>query len=382
MTRLLRLDILALLLTSLVTAGVLVVGAERVAKLVFFQTGLDICEASHAMANCTGVFKLPEGPLVVNQYNDCGYRTAESCGSKPANGIRVAIVGTSISRGYGVAYGETIGAVAAAELSELCARPVEFQNVSYAWRERGGAIWDQFEERVDEAFALKPDALMFVVAPWDLWKYNNETSVSYVLATRRFSRLPFYDELHAAAEALRNVRENSRAVLALRHLIYLDPDVLVEQYLRTGDQSDYLRVPFTEAWRVRLAFLTTRLEQISSKTAKQGIPMILVYVPFAPQALLAASADLHSGVDPFAFDRAVGAAAARYGIQFIDVLPPMSRQRRPADMYYSVNGHPNGAGDAVIARTIVSEIIKNTIFSSCKAKSQPNAEGTSRGPAG
>ena len=97
MTRLLRLDILALLLTSLVTAGVLVVGAERVAKLVFFQTGLDICEASHAMANCTGVFKLPEGPLVVNQYNDCGYRTAESCGSKPANGIRVAIVGTLVS---------------------------------------------------------------------------------------------------------------------------------------------------------------------------------------------------------------------------------------------------------------------------------------------
>jgi hypothetical protein len=49
-------------------------------------------------------------------------------------------------------------------------------------------------------------------------------------------------------------------------------------------------------------------------------------------------------VDPFALDRAIEATTATYDAQYIDIIEPMSRLSQPAQMYYSVNGHPNGKG--------------------------------------
>jgi hypothetical protein len=159
-------------------------------------------------------------------YNECGYRTAERCGSKPPNGIRVAVLGTSISRSYAVAYEESWAARATAELTKRCGRPVEFQNVSMMWKEPRGPAWDQFDSKVDEALGLGPDVILLMLAPWDIWKYGGEavqSSAGASPAARSPKRewVPFYQPLHEAAETFRRLREDSRAVLVLRHLIYI-----------------------------------------------------------------------------------------------------------------------------------------------------------------
>jgi len=211
-----------------------------------------------------------------------------------------------------------------------------------------------------------------MLAPWDVWKYRNETVAGAVANARKFSLFPLYEKLHAFAELIRGFRENSRAILMLRHLIY-DRDTLVRLYLRNGDESDYLRTPFTDAWRARLEFVDTLIERLSLKTGKSGVPVVVAFVPFAPSAILAGSKDQQPGLDPFAFDRAIGAMSAEHGAQFIDVLDPMSRLPRPVDMYYLVNGHPNAAGNAIIADAVESEILKNPRFASCGLP--PGVEG-------
>lgn len=62
-------------------------------------TGIDSCRVADAnigFANrpgCISRMKNAESSWETNQYNDCGYRTKESCGPKPAGTIRVALVG-------------------------------------------------------------------------------------------------------------------------------------------------------------------------------------------------------------------------------------------------------------------------------------------------
>jgi hypothetical protein len=145
----------------------------------------------------------------------------------------------------------------------------------------------------------------------------------------------------------------------------MDRDTFVRLYLRNGDESDYLRTPFTEAWKSRLEFVDALVDRMSSRANERSVPVSVSFVPFAPSAVLAGSPGVEPDLDPFAFDRTVEAIASNHGSQYIDILRPMSRVAEPTDMYYSVNGHPNAAGYAVVASAVVSELRKNATFSSC-----------------
>jgi hypothetical protein len=361
-------DYAILALISAATAIALAAFAEISARALFIELS-DSCQAKTGIGfvpNCTSLQKVAEGRVVINHYNECGFRTTESCGPKP--GIRVAVLGTSISRGYAVAYDESFGARSSAELTKRCRRPVEFQNLSITWNEDGAAS-DQFGRRVGEALGLNPDVLLFMLAPWDIWKYQVAPSSGQPSnsAPRKFERLPFYRFLHSVAEYLRDQREKSRAVLILRHLILEDHETFVRLYLKNGDESDYLRTPFTDAWRRRLEFVDSRIGKLVQQAGGDHVPVVVAFVPFAAHVLLARSSGSEGGIDPFALGRAIGAMTARYDAQFIDILGPMSRLSQPTDMYYSVNGHPNEMGHAVIAAAVSSELLKNAAFKDCVA---------------
>jgi hypothetical protein len=367
-------DYAMLVLIAALTVAVIVGLAEGGARVLFSEREDSCVSVKGFVPNCTSVQKVAEGPLVTNHYNECGYRTAEPCGPKPAGAIRVAVVGTSISRGYAVAYEDSFAARASADLSRLCGRPVEFQNVGIAWGATDGPAWEQFDDRVEEAYRLQPNLVMFVLAPWDIWKYRGaQGEAPAAPAPRRFERWPFYSSLHQVAEYARRVREQSRAVLVLRHLVYLDRDTFVRRYLMNGDESDYLRTPLSDPWRRRLQFVDGLLDKLARESEQAKVPNVVVYVPFAPQVILAASNPVEPGIEPLAFDRAIGRISASRGSQYIDVLRPMSRRPRPADMYYSVNGHPNAQGHEVIAQAVVSGLLSNAAFSSCESA---NAVGT------
>jgi hypothetical protein len=108
--------------------------------------------------DCTSRVKAAEGPWVTNRYNECGYRTPQSCGSKAADGVRIAVLGSSISQGYLVPYEQSFAARDATLLTQNCRKPVEFQNLASI-----GFIWNRLADRVDDAIALHPDAAVISI---------------------------------------------------------------------------------------------------------------------------------------------------------------------------------------------------------------------------
>ena len=126
-------------------------------------TIIDPIAGDHFKPNCTVRTKNAEGPWTTYQYNECGYRSVTSCGPKPPGSIRIAILGSSVSQGLYVPYEQTYFARTSAELSRSCNRPVDVQNLGvpgsspiYAYR------------RVQEALALQPDVVLYLLAPFDL----------------------------------------------------------------------------------------------------------------------------------------------------------------------------------------------------------------------
>ena len=100
-----RRDLILIPLLALLTLLVLAVLGELASRQVFVESGAEPCgtvgPAGVAVMrpNCASHRKAAEGPDTVNAYNDCGYRTPQPCGSRPAGGIRVALMGASTAQG-------------------------------------------------------------------------------------------------------------------------------------------------------------------------------------------------------------------------------------------------------------------------------------------
>ena len=78
----------------------------------------------------------------------------------------------------------------------------------------------------------------------------------------------------------------SRAVLMAQHFLYENLDSYLPLYLKHGDEADFLRPPFSPAWRRRLAVFDREVAEISARAREAGAPMTLVFVPQRAQALL------------------------------------------------------------------------------------------------
>ncbi len=48
--------------------------------------------------NCSVRGKIPEGPWITYRYNECGYRSENSCGPKSPGTMRIVILGSSMSQ--------------------------------------------------------------------------------------------------------------------------------------------------------------------------------------------------------------------------------------------------------------------------------------------
>ena len=313
-----RRDYIILPLLSVLTVLIMFAAAEVVSRITFVQHEADACMmpdkvlGTRFRPNCVSRVKAAEGPWVTNRYNECGYRTPEPCGPKPAGGARIAVLGSSISQGYLVPYEQTFAARDATLLTQSCRRPVEFQNLASI-----GYIWNRLVDRVDDAIALHPDAAVIVVAPFDL----QQTVVP-----------PGEDQKGEDPGALKRLDGliiNSRAVVVAQHFLFSQPDMFVKLYLNYGDRADFLRPPFKPAWQDRLKRFDQLMAEIADKFHAAGIPLVLAYVPERAQAALLSAHQSPPGVDPYAFPRQIGDIARAHGIRFVDLSPTMSRMQMP-----------------------------------------------------
>jgi hypothetical protein len=349
---------------------------EAVARLLFPEQQLDACHVTEASGgrfqpNCRSRIKIIESGWIDNQYNECGYRSAYSCRTPAPDALRVAVLGTSISRGLWVDYERSFAGRVEHDLAAACHRPVDLQNVSQAdsilvTADDVVPIWHHVADRVPEALALHPDALILAMAPFDIADYAalpGEVTGASTPPQQKSLRQQLSRLVKTIKDSLAN---DSRIMLLARYFAYRDPDRFVLHELGQGDSTAYLQAPFSANWRLRLNVADETIGRIATQARAAGVALIVVLMPSRTQAALsAANVDRH-GTDPFALGRAIGAIVQDHGGRFIDMTQMLATLPHPAELYFEIDGHPNDAGHAALARAVEAALVGDVAgFAGC-----------------
>jgi hypothetical protein len=354
-------DLLIIPLIVVATLICLLGASEMLARYFFPSQQMDSCQVPDAIMglrfkpDCTSMTKAPEGPWVTNQYNECGFRSATSCAAKPAGSLRMVAFGSSLTQGYLVPHEQSYPVRVGASLASLCHRPLDVQNVASI-----GYNWNRAKLDFDIALKLQPDLLITSIVPFDLERDPAEfEQISAPSAPA--APPPLINRLYVA------IKEQARSAYVAQYFYFKNAKAFTDLYLHYGEKANFLRTPFTPFWQTRLDTYEKLLADMADKAHAANIPLILVYVPQRAQVALISGTPPPPGVDPWAFSKAIGDMAARHGIIYVNTSDDFSRLKNAADLYYPVDGHPSGAGDAVIADAVVTRLtsMADSKFSGC-----------------
>jgi hypothetical protein len=363
--RLPRRDYWLLPLVSLLTVLVMAAGAEIGARVLMPEAPVDSCMTpdpvlkSRPRPNCVSMTKSAEGEWVENRYNECGYRSDTSCRTLPGGAARLVVIGSSTSWGYHIPTAKTWYMRTASALVRTCGRLIDVQNL-------GGILnLSQIASRVPEALALNPDAVVMTMAPYDLEEVPpGDFAPTTGEQSEAATAVPM-----STLKQLQALIVSARAVLVVQHFLFRQPDTYVPLYLLYGDKADFLRPPFTPAWRLRLDYADRALGYIAEKTREVGVPFVLVFVPQQAQADIASSGRRIPGVDPFAVGAAIEEIAHRHGIVFTDMVSRFSDIPNAQDLFLNVEGHFNGDGNAAAAAVAEDALTGDgAAFTACKQR--------------
>jgi hypothetical protein len=353
-------------LTSLMTLILMLAISELGARIFWPEQLLDTCILKDTKLgikfkpNCHSIVKSAETDWIENSYNDCGFRTAESCGPRIAPSFRVAIIGSSISSGYLIPYGETFAARATESLKRRCGLLVDFQNLAVP-----GSKLDKALGFVEPALALQPDLLLMALSAHDLEVLGSgaqDKEPASKLSSRTFNRV-----LLETAAQLRA----SRAVAVAQHFLYENLEFYLPLYLKHGDEADYLRPPLSSAWKRRLELFNQEVEQIAAQSKAANVQFMLVFVPQRAQAALLQWKHLPSGIDPTLLGNELGEVARRNRVLYLNLTRTIVTNGTVEGLYYAVDSHPNGTASAIIAASILSAMTTFHILpASCTNQSQ------------
>jgi len=354
-----RRDWILLPMLSLLTVAVCLIAAEVTAKHFFASEERDTCLSdssrpdSEHRPNCSTRMKTAEGPWVTNQYNQCGYRTKESCGPKPPGTTRIVLMGSSGSEGLYVEYQQTIAARTASELTRILGRPVEVQNLG-----RASCFPVCVFREIDQALALKPDILIMTIDPFD---------IEHVDAAQVSSRhMPVQPQQAPAAVAQKSSLmarvhssiKSSVSMIAVEHFAFQNTSTYSRLYLHYGDHADYLRTGFSPAWEKRFDDFEIVLAEMADKSKTANVPFVLVATPSLTEASLSKEKSPPAGVDPYAFNARLQQISSRHGVQFVDTLGAFKSGPGANELFYVSEGHMNGEGQGLVSRALVEQLTK------------------------
>jgi hypothetical protein len=362
--RLPRRDFILIPLIALLTALLLGGGTELVAGHFFYEAQEGSCGKPDPLLpyryapNCSFQNKAAEGPMVKYVFNECGYRSRESCGPKAPGSVRIALLGASTAEGFKIGYEDALAPKAAADLTSRCHRPVEFQNMGVA----GFHVIDQYF-RMDEALALKPDMVMLVVTPYELVDFADPMLLENRKTPENIHKKKPVETGNQAGviSKLSAMLSDSRAALFAQYMLFQNRAKYVDLFLMHADKADYLRPPFSTQWEKRLNDFDLIVGEMADRFQHEGIPFAIVFTPQRIQAALASPATRPTGVDPEAIDRRIADIAARHHIIFIDTFGEFQHISNPENLFFPVDGHMTAQGHGVAANGMVKGLLSTNI---------------------
>ena len=347
-----RRDYLLLPLIFVSTMLVLLVAGEVSARWIFVQDDdSEPCEfltpagyRFHPM--CVSRSKVWEGPWTTQHFSACGYPSATSCKQLPPGSLRVAVFGSSTSRGALVNFDQSFSALAAAALASRCEGRVDFQNLATE-----AADVDRTDLRVPEALALQPSAIVMMVGPFDI-------------AHLKDTLAPQEGEGFNPRGALQLLRD-SRLFQLMQYELYRDPSFQVKAFLLDGDPADAVRRPLSAAWQQRVKNFGELLGRITRQTRQ--IPLLLFYVPGRAPVAMERLRTKQPGLDPLVLGAALKQVAERTGVRFLDTTEALAGAADFQSLYYLSDGHLTAAGHAVLASVVEQALLADVpAFASCR----------------
>jgi len=357
-----RRDLIILPLLVLATILAVLAPGEALVRAAYPDAEVDACAYNlsapvlHGRAGCTSRMKTPEGPWVDVRYNECGYRTEQSCRTRPVGALRVAVIGSSTSAGFLVPYPQTMAARAAADLAGACGRPVEFQNLGMA-----GNTGDRILTSAREALALKPDALVLLVAPLDL-----ESAAAPIAGPPAAAPAAQPSLRQRLVGTVTSAIADSRLLYMERYFILRNDDVYVPLYLNSSDKAGFMKAPLSPTWRARADAFETRFAAAAEMAKAQGVPMVLVFAPQRAQMAIASQGG-YPDAHPELLPNELATVAESHGAGFANPLAEIPRDLPSGEIFYAVNGHLNGAGHAYVAKSLEKTLLRQApAFAACK----------------
>lgn len=373
--RLLLRDYVILPALSLLTAVLFLGSAEFTARTLWPKNALDSClvrdsSGMHYKADCVSKTKIPEGPWVESHYNDCGLQSDFPCHLKPADDLRIAILGSSSAEGYMVPFKASYGAGLERILSQNCGRTVQVQNLAVA-----GTHLTDVARRTHEALLLQPDLILIVLTPYDLWKEIAEVPPVEPAQGRVPSSSQARLNLSERIEGLKQAIRESSALLMLRHFLYEDSQTYLEFFLmsNTGG-ADFLVTPLPPRWQQGFSHLDGLLGAMAEEIHARGVAFAIVPSFHRPQVALMNAQQAFPGKDPYIFEREIAKIARKHGIMDLEVTEDFQRAAATENLFYLADGHMEPKGHGVLAESLSRQILQAQIlkYAGCPASQISN----------
>jgi hypothetical protein len=340
-----RRDWLLLPGVSLLTALTMTASAETFCRIVWPDNESDICASPTGnRPNCVVRMKNAEGPEYEYRFNECGYRSETSCREKPPGTTRLVSMGTSIGMGLFVPAQDLFANRAAKELGEMLHRPVEAQNMA-SLSQNIRAIPGQ----VSAALALRPDAIVFEICPYDLLSFAGFGTPA---EAANGVRQPGAGETITLAARIRFLMRESRFGFMAQHSLLTDDAFLYRTYANYGDPNDVLAQPPSAECERQWAGLGELFGELDEKLRGTGIPVFIVPIPTRLAAGMI-SDDVHiPNRDPEAFQRRLALLADAHGMFIVDTARYFRSSPHAERLYYPVDSHPGPQAHSLLGHAL------------------------------
>jgi hypothetical protein len=344
-----RRDFLILPLISLLTVLSMTGLSEFVSRQIWVEKLSDNCtyqdpaRGEWRRPNCSTMMKNIEGPWIRYDTNACGFRGTGACGAKPPGLLRVVITGTSAAFGLYVPYEHYFANEAAPQLRDLWGHPVEFQNMGDL-----GHDWSTEDIVLNQMLALKPDAVLYVLMPFDLNRMDHSQLVQQDDAVTASMKRPWWTWTDVRLKA-----RESRFLFMAQHFMLRDEKFFLHAYGDYADPFDVSRQPTPPVVERRFAQMDRLVGRLAERLHAAGIPLYMLAVPNRVEAALISGNFTVPETDPYVFPNRMEKIAQKHGVGYIDLIPYFKNSPNAENLFYAVDGHPTAGVHRLMSSAVV-----------------------------
>jgi hypothetical protein len=179
-------------------------------------------------------------------------------------------------------------------------------------------------------------------------------------------------------DVVRNLWDRKKTGFLLRHYLYESQSQYVKSYLMRDRDVEYLKVEPSEEWQTRLQQLDGITTELEAQARVADVPLVVLLVPERAQAAMISMGDWPTRFDPYKLDNELRSMIITHGGTYIDILPALRHILNPEKGYFSVDGHPNAQGHAMISRLLATELTSGAVPALKVATQSQAASGQGR----